>query len=131
MGTTVAAEKRRSGGRMRRRGSRTPARSLRATGVHGIEKTAQDGYLPSCEAPRWLTATSRRRWQGNRKRRRLGFAAALGLCVWGTGWGFQGRRAAYKGLGRTLGVQATHGEACRGRTSVKAESWSGTTRWRG
>jgi hypothetical protein len=108
MGTTVAAEKRWSGGTTRRRGSRTLARSLRATGVHGIEKTAQDGSLPSCAAPGWLTATSRRRRLGNRKRRRLGFAAALGPGVWARVGGSRGGGRLIKAWGGPL--------ACESRT---------------
>jgi hypothetical protein len=68
-----------------RQGWRSPARFLRRRGHTGSKQTARDGSLPSCVAPGWLTATSRQRRRGKRKRRRLGFCG--GFRAWRPGHG--------------------------------------------
>jgi hypothetical protein len=89
MGTTVAVEKRRSGGTTRRRGSQTPARSLKATGVHGIE-TNGTGRLPTFLRRSWMAHGDEQAMAAGKQRRRrkprVLVAAAHGVWRLGHGW---------------------------------------------
>jgi hypothetical protein len=57
----------------------------------------------------------------------LGFRRLSGLSVWARVEEVLGWRPAINSPGRTLGVRATHGEACTGQTwAAAAESGAGT-----
>jgi hypothetical protein len=97
-------------------------RSIGQWGVHGIE-TNGTRWLPTFLCSSGMAHGDEQATAAGNSRaaaaRVCGGSRALRL---GHGLGFQGRRPAYKGLGRTLGVCATHGEACLARTRRRRRS---------
>jgi hypothetical protein len=126
---TRTAAKRRSGGTARRRGQRTPSMAPRRRGARGRHQAARKACSPPCASLSELlddeaaSTAGNRRWR-RKPRVRVPEAAAHGAkggagC---SGRQSRGQRMSYKGLGRPLGVQATHREACLARTRRRRRS---------
>jgi hypothetical protein len=105
---TTAAEMRRGGWSMRRRGSRTPARSLGRHGARAQQQAARAGCSPPGAAPERLPDDETTATTSNRRRPQLWFASARVSEGGGSGEGVQGAAVALNSPGGSLGVRATH-----------------------
>jgi hypothetical protein len=112
-------------------GTGTPARSLGRHGARARQQAAQDGSLPPCADPGWLTTTRQRRWRGfNCGGGNLGFRVPVheGLAARARVEEVQGRRPAINSPGGFLGVRAMRGDTCLGRTQGRRRRSPGRTR---